>query len=214
MVLLLRIFFNSSCIFEDVSYNYSLRVLTSKSYGVSYFSSHTQSNNADFHFWKCGLMRIVVTPKVMIRQCNRRRRGLASVVTGAILLSAVALLGTGLVSWTNSSLSTHQQDLQSSYSTVTNKINEFLIIENVWFGQTPHKFVNITITNVGNVGLNVTKIELTNSTHSVEYQFGDGAILPKKSYSPPISYEWGNNELVDITITTSRGSIYKTQALP
>ena len=160
------------------------------------------------------LMRLVSSLKGMTKQCNRCRRGFASVVTGAILLSAVAVLGSGLVSWTNGNLSTHQQTLQSSYSTATNKINEFLIIENVWFGQNPQKFVNITMNNVGNVGLNVIKIELVNSTDSVEYQFTDGVILPKKSYSAQISYEWGDNELVDITITTSRGSIYKTQALP
>lgn len=150
----------------------------------------------------------------MARQYNRRRRGLASIITGAILLSAVAALGSWLVTWTNNNLSTHQQDLELSYSTATNKINEFLIIENVWFGQSPQKFVNITMTNVGNVGLNVTKIELTSSAGNIEYQFSDGGILPEESYSPPISYAWSDNELVDITITTSRGSIYKTQALP
>ena len=159
-------------------------------------------------------MRIVSSLKGMTKQCNHRRRGLGGVVTGAILLSAVAVLGSGLVSWTNSNLFTRQQALQSSYSTVTDKINEFLIIENVWFGQNPQKFLNITMANIGNVGLNVTKIELTNSTDSIEYQFNNGAILPEKSYSTQISYEWGDNELVDITVTTSRGSIYKTQALP
>lgn len=159
-------------------------------------------------------MRIVVNLKNMISRCNRSRRGLAGIVTGAILLSAVAALGSGLVSWTNSNLFTHQQDLESSYSKATNKINEFLIIENVWFGENPQKFVNITMTNVGNVGLNVTKIELTSSAGSVEYQFSNGAILPEKSYSPPISYAWSDNQLVDITVITSRGSIYKTQALP
>ena len=145
---------------------------------------------------------------------NHRRRGLAGVVTGTILLSAVAVLGSGLVSWTNGNLFTHQQDLQTSYSKATNKINEFLIIENVWFGQNPQKFVNITMTNVGNVGLNVTEIELTSSARITKYQFSNGAILPGKSYSPPISYNWVDNQLVDITVTTLRDSIYKTQALP
>ncbi|MEX0911197.1 MAG: hypothetical protein WDZ43_03600, partial [Nitrosopumilaceae archaeon] len=79
-------------------------------------------------------MRILVSLKCMMKQCNQCRRGLAGVVTGAILLSAVGILGSGLVSWTNSNLSTHQQVLDSSYSKATNKINEFLIIENVWFG--------------------------------------------------------------------------------
>ena len=156
----------------------------------------------------------ILSLKDMMRKCNRSRRGLAGLVTGSILLTAVALLGTGVVSWTNSSLSTRQQALQSSYATSADKINEFLIIENVWFRESPQKFVNITMTNVGNVGLNVVKIELTNSTDSIEYHFTDLAIIQKKSYSPPISYEWGDTELVDITITTSRGSIYKTQALP
>ncbi|MEX1996593.1 MAG: hypothetical protein WD884_04360 [Nitrosopumilaceae archaeon] len=160
-------------------------------------------------------MRILVSLKCMMKQCNQCRRGLAGVVTGAILLSAVGILGSGLVSWTNSNLSTHQQVLDSSYSKATNKINEFLIIENVWFGgNSPQKFVNITMTNVGNVGLNVTEIELTNSAGAIKYQFSNGGILPGKSYSPPISYDWIDNQLVDITIITSRDSIYKTQALP
>ena len=159
-------------------------------------------------------MRIVVNLKNMMRRGNRSRRGLAGIVTGAILLSAVAALGSGLVSWTNSNLFTHQQDLELSYSKAANKINEFLIIENVWFGQNPQKFVNITMTNVGNVGLNVTEIELTNSAGIIKYQFSNGAILPGKSYSPPISYNWVDNQLVDITVITSRGSIYKTQTLP
>jgi archaellum component FlaF (FlaF/FlaG flagellin family) len=145
------------------------------------------------------------------------RRGLASVVTGAIMLTAVALMGTGVVSWSNTNLFAHQQSLQSTYSTSINKINEDLKIENVWFGNPPlfaQKFLNITMSNLGNIGVNVTKIELINSTHSIAYQLNDGEILPKKSYSKLITNEWGNGALIDVVVTTERDSIFRTQVLP
>lgn len=145
------------------------------------------------------------------------RRGLASVVTGAIMLTAVALMGTGVVSWSNTNLFAHQQSLQSTYSTSINKINEDLKIENVWFAKPPQfseKFLNVTVSNLGNVGVTVTKIELINSTHNIAYQLNNWEILPKKSDSKLITNEWGNGALIDVVVTTDRDSIFRTQVLP
>lgn len=146
------------------------------------------------------------------------RRGLSSAVTGAILLTAVALMGTGLVSWSNTNLRSHQQSLESAYSTNVNKINENLIIENVWFGTNPSKFVNITMNNVGSIGLNVTKIEFINPYDKTKLDafstFSDQRIFQKQSNSTKISYNWDNESPIEIVVTTSRGSIYTTQVMP
>lgn len=152
-----------------------------------------------------------------MKKHSHSRRGLASVVTGAIMLTAVALMGTGVVSWSNTNLFAHQQSLQSTYSTSINKINEDLKIENVWFGKPPQfgqKFLNITVSNLGNIGINVTKIELINSTHNITYQLNDMEILPKKSDSTLILNEWSNGILIDVVVTTERDSIFRTQVLP
>ena len=149
---------------------------------------------------------------------NHTRLGLSTVVTGAILLTAVAVMGTGLVSWANTNLKFHQQSLESTYSTNVNKLNENLVIENVWFGSSPSKFVNITMNNVGSVGLNVTKIQFINTSDNVKLaeftSFNDQRIFQQRSNSTAIYYSWTSNTPINIVITTARGSIYQTQVMP
>ena len=84
------------------------------------------------------------------------KRGLSTAVTSAILLTAVAVMGIMLVSWSNMNLTRHQQDLDASFSDNLNRINEELLLGNIWFGNTPSNNINITMNNVGTVGLNVT----------------------------------------------------------
>ena len=153
-----------------------------------------------------------------MRRNIHARRGLSSAVTGAMLLTAVALMGTGLVSWSNTNLKSHQQSLESTYSTYVNKINENLIIENVWFGTNPSKFVNITMNNLGSIGLEVTKIEFVNPDDktilNVFSAFSDQKIFQKQSNSTKIPYNWESDSPIEVVVTTSRGSIYTTQVMP
>jgi len=88
------------------------------------------------------------------------RRALATVVSTGILLSAVAVMGSMMVAWSNSIFANEQEEINTIYSEGVNKLNEFLVIEHIWFGTNPNKFINLTASNVGNVGLNVTKITL------------------------------------------------------
>ena len=147
-----------------------------------------------------------------------RRRGLASIVTSAILLSSIAILGVGLVGWSNSNLNTHQTSLENTFSENINKLNEHLTIEKVWFGGTsPNKFVNITITNTGNIGLNVTTIDFINSTDFTKITsdiVSNGGLKNSESYSRQIDYEWSNDKAFDILVTTNRDSQFRTQVSP
>lgn len=145
----------------------------------------------------------------MIRR-RTSKRALSTVVSTGILLSAVAIMGSMLVSWSTTSFSAHQQELDAIYSTNINKLNEYLIIENVWFGHTPSKFLNVTINNVGNIGLNVTKIVYDDSIDKLETIITNGGILTKNYFSDKITYTWKNSIPIEITVTTDRGTIYKT----
>ncbi len=142
------------------------------------------------------------------------RRALSTVITTAIMLSAVAMMGSFLVLWSNSTLSSHKMAMESAYSSKLNKLNELLIIENVWFGSSPSKFVNITMNNAGSIWLNVTKIQLSGSGESKEFFFNHTAIAPNKSNSTKISYDWTDNVPINVIITTARDSAYRTQAVP
>lgn len=157
-------------------------------------------------------MRLGTNLKNKCSSRYHRRRGLATVVTGAIMLSAVAILGTGTVSWANSNLVTHQEVLGKSLSDKTNKISEFITIENVWAGGTsPNKFLNITLTNTGNIGLTVSEIKIEGVTSKVA-SITDGELVPGSSYSTIIDYEW-DDDVLNVYITTARDSIFRTQVL-
>ena len=147
-----------------------------------------------------------------------QRRALASVVTGVILLSSVAILGVGLVNWSNSNLITHQQNLESTFSKNINKLNEHISFEKVWFGGTsPNKFVNITLTNTSRIGLNVTSIQfvnVTDFTKIVSVSVSNGGLITSESYSAEIDYEWMSGKEFDVLVNSNRDNIFRTQVSP
>jgi hypothetical protein len=136
------------------------------------------------------------------------------------MLAAVSVMGTSAVSWSNSNLFGHEQVIASSYATDVNKINENLAIENIWFCKScyqvqnptaPHG-VNITLTNAGNLAINVTQIQIGNATFI--YPVDTTSIFPGKSSSWQQNYNWQSKNPINIYVTTARGSIITTQAAP
>ncbi|MCV0372584.1 MAG: hypothetical protein K5793_03420 [Nitrosarchaeum sp.] len=146
------------------------------------------------------------------------RRALASIVTSVILLSSIAMLGVGLVGWSNSNLLSHQRDLETTFSKNINKLNEHITFEKIWFGGTsPNKFVSITITNTGNIGLNVTEIRFVDSDDLTELfssTIHDGGIAISESYGSEINYDWTSGSAFDILVNTNRDTIFRTQVSP
>ncbi len=140
---------------------------------------------------------------------HAKRRALATVVSTGILLSAVAIMGSMLTAWSNSIFATEQDELNTVYSDGVNKLNEYLVIENVWFGNNPSKFINLTMSNVGNVGLNVTKITLDNSIDKTDLIITNGEIVRDDVFSTEITYNWTTTDPIQVTVITE-GSIYQT----
>ena len=146
--------------------------------------------------------------------CRHQRRGLSTVVTGVMMLSAVAVLGTMVVAWSNSSMFSHQQVLTSTLNTNVNKIKESLVIENIWFNSSSPRFVNITMNNVGTIGLNVTEIQLGNTTTTHQVNQYNDPVLPGQTLSKKISYDWQSNATIQVLIKTARDNIFKTEDSP
>jgi hypothetical protein len=134
------------------------------------------------------------------------------------MLTAVAVLGTAVVSWSNGNLKAFETALSTTSASNTNKINEFLTIENVWFCKTTcpvtgSPAVNVTLTNTGNIGLNVTDIKLVNTTKTLDTTLKNISIKQGKSYSWQIKYQSNSQIPINIYVTTYRGSIFTTQVV-
>jgi archaellum component FlaF (FlaF/FlaG flagellin family) len=144
---------------------------------------------------------------------HTKRRALATVVSTGILLSAVAVMGSMMTAWSNSIFANEQNELNEVYSEGVNKLNEFLVIEHVWFGNNPNKFINLTMSNAGNVGLNVTKITLDNSIDKTDLIITNGGIVLNDIFSTKITYNWTTTEPIQVSITTEKGSLYQTYVM-
>lgn len=140
---------------------------------------------------------------------RKKRRALATVVSTGILLSAVAVMGSMMTAWSNSIFATEQEEINTVYAEGVNKLNEFLVVEHVWFGNNPSKFVNLTMSNVGNIGLNVTKITLDNSIDRADLLISNGGMVSGDDFSAEVGYNWTTTEPIEITVTTEKGKIYK-----
>jgi len=142
------------------------------------------------------------------------QRALSEIPSAAILLFAVAVMGIGLLGWSNQTLSLSAMELTDSYDNKINRLSEEILIEQVWFGTgSSNKFVNVTLTNISNIGITLTEIELVNSTktHTITTT---QSLLPDDIYSIEEVYIWTSGTLVDVTVITARENHFKTQVLP
>jgi len=143
------------------------------------------------------------------------KRGLSTIVTSAILLTAVSMMGIMVVAWANTNLTKHQMDLESTLSDTYNKLNEKILIEHVWFGTTPSNNINITMNNIGTVGLNVTAIQITDidTGQSYSYTHTDAGIVSGGTHSFNETLSWITDTPYEVLITTNRDSQFRTEVL-
>ena len=156
----------------------------------------------------------------------KTRRGLSAVVTSAMLLTFVAVIGSSLVGWSNSNLKAFEVGLVTTSANMTNQINENLSIENIAFCVSkcgaPKNVINVTLTNTGTLPVRITQIQV-NST-AIKSYFGTASlpatISPKQSYlvsailASPLKSSWASKIPDTITVTTARNSIFTTQGVP
>lgn len=152
----------------------------------------------------------MLKPESFPKLSKKNRRGLSTVVSSAIIMAAVSIMGVMLVAWANTNLFTQQIEMENSFNDKMNKLNESLLVENIWFGTSP-SVVNVTLNNYGIIGLNVTEIWLKNSTETLIFTISDGGIVPSGDYSMEKTYYWNSSETVDFTIFTQRGNIFTAQ---
>jgi len=157
----------------------------------------------------------------IISYCPKHRRGIAGVVTSGILLAAVSIMGVMLLTWSQTSILQQKQEMTDVFDTRMNKINEDMFYENIWFatpaGLMSENHLNVTVANIGILGLNVTTIQVTNSTGtnntSIPYYPPDGGIVTGDSRSFNVTYAWQTDDELDVLIFTDRGNQFITQVV-
>ena len=150
------------------------------------------------------------------------RRGLSTVVTSAIMLSAVSIMGTMMLIWSQTSMTEQKMEIEEIFSTQINKINEDLLFENIWFalpaGSMSDNHLNVTLTNIGILGLNVTTIRVTNvtagnNTIAFDEDFTYLGIIKSESISHNVTYPWQSGDELDVLVFTGRGNQFITQVV-
>lgn len=147
------------------------------------------------------------------------RRALATVVTSAIVLSAVSIMGAMMLGWSNSSLTIQKQEIEEVFSSQTNKMNEDLIFDNVWFSSAcpVTSCLNVTMSNVGTIGLNVTEMKFVNGTTLEDiriFSYTDAGIIPSDTFSTNATLSnWNTGDEIDIVVFTERGNQFTTEAI-
>jgi len=146
-----------------------------------------------------------------IRQA-RQRRALATIVTSAIMMSAVTIMGSAGVVWSQSSLTEKQADMADTAVDYMNKLNESLVFEYVYCTSDPCEQINVILTNVGHVGLEVSKVTISTSGFSKIHPVLNGQIMPDHSIAIPINdVGFSSYNILDVMVETQRGNIIQTQ---
>ena len=145
---------------------------------------------------------------------TRKRRGLATVVTSAIMMSAVVILGSAGVVWSQTSLNSQQVEMSNSVDGYINKLSESMVYEYVYCSDEPCGTIIVVLTNVGEIGLDVTKISISDkiSRFAKILPVSSGSIMPDNSIVVSITDpSFSSYSVFDVMVETARGNIIQTQ---
>jgi hypothetical protein len=144
----------------------------------------------------------------------RRRRALATVISSAIMMTAVTILGGAGVVWSQTSMNTQQMEMSETVDTYLNKINESMMFEYVYCNTDPCDSIIVVITNVGDLGVDVSKITISDKQSGFQkvQSLTKGQIMPDGSISVVIDdLAFQLYDVLDVSATTVRGNLIQTQ---
>jgi hypothetical protein len=131
-------------------------------------------------------------------------------------------MGVMLLGWSQTNINEQKQEMSDVFDTQLNKIREEIIYENIWFA-TPslplitENHLNVTLANVGILGLNITSIQVTNTTAnnntSFTYPYTNESIVQSGSLSLNASYPWQSADELDVIVFTNRGNQFVSQVI-
>ncbi len=145
---------------------------------------------------------------------TRKRRGITTVITSAIMMSAVVILGSAGVVWSQTSLNSQQVEMANSVGDYINKLNESMVYEYVYCSDDPCGTIIVVLTNVGDIGIDVTKISISDKISGFNkiHPVSNDIIMPDNSIVVSINDpSFSSYSVLDVMVETSRGNIIQTQ---
>ena len=156
---------------------------------------------------------------VCIKKVFKKRSGFATVISTAILIGAVSIIGSVVLIWANTTFAAQQRTIGEYYEDNSNILKENFVIEDVWLNKDPANYVNMTIRNVGDIGIKVEEIKISgfksdgtkisditvtptftcqgSPQHCSLPQSSDGLVSTKQTLRADVNYTWKNTALPD-----------------
>jgi len=118
-----------------------------------------------------------------------------------MLVSAVGIMGSVLLVWSNSSFAISRQNIANSTDTKINMIRENFVVEDVWFySQAGTDYANVTVRNTGSVAIKISHIYVNN-----RQVWDDGRMInATKAATIRTEVDWDPDRLQSIWVKTSR----------
>lgn len=122
-----------------------------------------------------------------------------------MMVVAVSIMGTGLITWSNSSFAVQQLNVANQAASRVDLIRESFVVEDVWFYEPipGNKTADITIRNTGDLAITISNIYVNNTQAWTGNQ-----VIPMGSVAT-ITVEdinWGTGDAQSILVKTARGS--------
>jgi archaellum component FlaF (FlaF/FlaG flagellin family) len=137
---------------------------------------------------------------------GKGRKGISTVVTSVMLVSAVSLMGAFLVSWSNSSFAAKQLGVAKSVNDRVNQIKENFVVEDAWFfSNSTAKYVKITVRNAGDVQIKISAIYVNNT----QVWAGSQSVAQGSTNSITFQSNWGAGKSQSLWVKTTSGSSVK-----
>ncbi len=123
-----------------------------------------------------------------------------------MLLSAVGIIGSTLVVWSNSSFTITKLQIANSTDAKINMIRESFVVEDVWFyTQSGTDYGNVTVRNTGNVAIKISDIYVNNT----QVWNAGQMVNATKAVTIRTTFNWDPNDLQSMWVKTARGSEVK-----
>jgi archaellum component FlaF (FlaF/FlaG flagellin family) len=146
----------------------------------------------------------------------KKRAGFATVISTAILIGAVSVMGSVVLIWANTTFTAQQRTIGEYYEDNSNLLKENFVIEDVWLNKVPANYVNITMRNVGDAAIKVKEIKISgfksdgsevsdiivvptftcqgSPQHCSLPQNSDGLLSTKQTLRADVNYTWKNTQ--------------------
>jgi archaellum component FlaF (FlaF/FlaG flagellin family) len=141
-----------------------------------------------------------------LRSKSYRRRGISTVVTSVMLVSAVSLMGAFMVSWSSSNFTVQKLNIARAVDERVNQISESYIVEDVWFfSNATNSYAKVTLRNTGDVAAKITHVYVNNT----QAWSGSKLLTHEGILSITFQSSWGAGKSQDVWVKTERGSEIK-----